>query len=87
MSALSKLQPKAVFSYFERLCSVPHGSGNTKQISDLCIAMAEERGLEWRQDVSNNVVIWKKASSNALVDSFSDLLFSNQAAINAEYVK
>ena len=35
MSALSKLQPKAVFSYFERLCSVPHGSGNTKQISDL----------------------------------------------------
>ena len=62
MSALSKLQPKAVFSYFERLCSVPHGSGNTKQISDLCIAMAEELGLDWRQDVSNNVVIWKKAS-------------------------
>lgn len=29
-------------------------------------------------------VIWKKASSNALVDSFYDLLFSNQAAINAE---
>lgn len=32
-------------------------------------------------------VIWKKASSNALVDSLSDLLLSNQAAINAEYVK
>lgn len=32
-------------------------------------------------------VIWKKASINALVDSFSDLLISNQAAINAEYVK
>ena len=32
-------------------------------------------------------VIWKKASSNALVNSFSDLLLSNQAAINAEYVK
>ena len=32
-------------------------------------------------------VIWKKASSNAFVDSFSDLLFSNQAAINAEYVR
>lgn len=32
-------------------------------------------------------VVWKKASSNALVNSFSDLLVSNQAAINAEYVK
>ena len=32
-------------------------------------------------------VVWKKASSNALVNSFSDLLLSNQAAINAEYVK
>ena len=32
-------------------------------------------------------VIWKKASNNALVNSFSDLLVSNQAAINAENVK
>ena len=32
-------------------------------------------------------VIWKKASSNAFVNSFSALLLSNQAAINAEYVK
>ena len=32
-------------------------------------------------------VIWKKASSNDFVNSFSDLLLSNQAAINAEYVK
>lgn len=32
-------------------------------------------------------VIWKKASINAFVDSFSDLLISNQAANNAEYVR
>ena len=32
-------------------------------------------------------VIWKKASSNTFVNRFSDLLLSNQAAINAEYVK
>ena len=31
--------------------------------------------------------IWKRTSSNALVNSFSDLLLSNQAAINDEYVK
>ena len=32
-------------------------------------------------------VIWKKDSINAFVDSFSDLLISNQAANNAEYVR
>ena len=59
MAILSNLEPKAVFEYFERLCSVPHGSGNTKQISDLCVSIARELGLRFRQDGVNNVVIWK----------------------------
>ncbi len=59
MGVLSGLEPKAVFSYFEKLCAVPHGSGNTKQISDLCVGFAKELGLRWRQDEVNNVVIWK----------------------------
>lgn len=62
MGKLENLEPKDVFSYFEKLCSVPHGSGNTKQISDLCVRLAQELGLRCRQDASNNVVIWKDAS-------------------------
>ena len=62
MAVLSGLEPKAVFDYFEKLCAVPHGSGNTKQISDLCVSFARELGLKWRQDEVNNVVIWKDAS-------------------------
>ena len=62
MTVLSGLEPKAVFEYFEKLCAVPHGSGNTKQISDLCVGFAKELGLKWRQDEANNVVIWKDAS-------------------------
>ena len=62
MAVLSGLEPKAVFEYFEKLCAVPHGSGNTKQISDLCVGFARELGLRWRQDESNNVVVWKDAS-------------------------
>lgn len=59
MAVLSNLEPKAVFEYFEKLCAVPHGSGNTKIISDLCVGFAKELGLKWRQDEANNVVIWK----------------------------
>lgn len=62
MSVLSQLRPRSVFDYFEKLCSVPHGSGNTKIISDLCVSFARELGLKYRQDAMNNVVIWKDAS-------------------------
>ena len=45
MGVLSHLEPKPVFDYFEKLCAVPHGSGNTKLISDLCASFARELGL------------------------------------------
>ena len=63
MAVLTGLKPEKVFGFFEMLCSVPHGSGNTKQISDLCVKFAEERGLYVRQDEFNNVVIIKEASA------------------------
>ncbi len=59
---LKGLKPEKVFEYFELLCSVPHGSGNTKQISDLCVNFAKERGLKYRQDEYNNVIIFKPAT-------------------------
>lgn len=62
MAVLSKLAPESVFRYFEKLCAVPHGSGNTKRISDLCADFAKELGLRYRQDGANNLVIWKEGS-------------------------
>ena len=62
MTVLSGLKPEKVFYYFEQLCSVPHGSGNTKRISDLCAGFAKELGLKYRQDEVNNLVIWKDGS-------------------------
>ena len=64
MAVLKGLKPEKVFAYFEKLCSVPHGSGNTKIISDLCVSFAEELGLKYRQEPCNNVVIWKPASAH-----------------------
>ena len=52
------LQPERVFYYFEEICGIPHGSRNTKQISDYLVNFAKEHGLRWMQDASNNVVIW-----------------------------
>ena len=62
MAVLEHLEPKKVFSYFEQLCAIPHGSRNTKQVSDWLAAFAEARGLEHYQDEVNNVIIIKEAT-------------------------
>ena len=62
MRVLENLEPKEVFSYFEDICSIPHGSGNTQQISDYCVNFAKEHGLKYRQEECGNVIIWKDAT-------------------------
>ncbi|MCI8583383.1 MAG: aminoacyl-histidine dipeptidase [Dorea sp.] len=59
MAVLSELEPKRVFHYFEEICKIPHGSHNTKEISDYCVNFARERNLSVIQDEANNVIIRK----------------------------
>ena len=59
---LAGLEPAAVFGYFEKLCSVPHGSGNTKQISDLLVDFAKEKGIRYIQDELNNVIFFQEGT-------------------------
>ena len=55
---LAGLEPAAVFGYFEEICAIPHGSRNTKQISDYLVNFAEEHGLRYIQDEVNNVILF-----------------------------
>lgn len=59
MKILKDLQPAKVFSYFEEITEIPHGSGNVKQISDYIVDFARNHHLRYRQDEMYNVVIWK----------------------------
>jgi len=62
MKVLENLEPYSVFAFFEELCAIPHGSGNTKPVSDWCVAFAKARGLAYVQDETNNVIIMKEAT-------------------------
>ena len=62
MRVYENLEPKEVFYYFEDVCSIPHGSGNTQNISDYCVNFAKEHGLKYRQEECGNVIIWKDAT-------------------------
>ena len=55
---LAGLEPASVFGYFEKLCSIPHGSRNTKMISDYLVSFAQEHGLRYIQDDDNNVILF-----------------------------
>ncbi len=59
---LEGLQPERALYYFEEICRIPHGSRNTKQISDYLVRFAEEHALRWVQDEVNNVVIYKQGA-------------------------
>lgn len=63
MAILEHLEPRGVFRFFEEMCAIPHGSANTKAVSDWLMAFARERGLEAYQDQLNNVIIIKEATA------------------------
>lgn len=46
MSVLANYEPKSVFSYFEKLCTIPRGSGNTDGIASYLISLL--KSTDWR---------------------------------------
>ena len=63
MAVLDQIQPKEVFRFFEEMCQIPHGTFDTKRISDYCVEFAKERNLDYTQDSVNNVIIRKPGTA------------------------
>lgn len=64
---LAGLEPANVFSCFEAICAIPHGSGNTKAISDYLYAFGRRNGVETTQDAVGNI-IYKKPGTPGYED-------------------
>ena len=63
MSVLGHLQPESVFRFFEEICGIPHGSGNTAQMSDYLMNFAKERNIWAKRDEIGNVIMRKPATA------------------------
>lgn len=59
---LAGLEPATVFAYFEEICSIPHGSRNTKAISDYLVSFAQAQGIRYEQDELNNVLMYQEGT-------------------------
>ena len=53
----------SVFRYFERICAIPHGSGNMEPLSNYCLRFAGENDLQAICDNAKNVVIYKPGTA------------------------
>lgn len=92
MRVLENLNPNRVFRYFEDICSIPHGSGNTKGISDYCVDFAKKHGLNYIQDEHNNVIIKKPASKGyenhdtVIVQGHLDMVCEKDADVDFDFL-
>lgn len=93
MGVLDQLEPKAVFSYFETICGIPHGSGNTGPIADYLVKFAQDRGLAWYRDAANNVVLTKPASpgyeaaNTVILQAHTDMVCEKAPGVEFDFAK
>lgn len=93
MGVLDHLEPKAVFSYFETICGIPHGSGNTGPIADYLVKFAQDQGLAWYRDAANNVVLTKPASpgyeaaDTVILQAHTDMVCEKAPGVEFDFTK
>lgn len=95
MSLLEKhnLQPAEVFKYFEEMAAIPHGSRNTKAISDYLVDFAKKYNLEHYQDELNNVVIIKEATQGyeaadaIIIQGHMDMVCEKESGCDIDFEK
>lgn len=93
MSKLENLKPQKVFYFFEKICSIPHGSRNTKAISDYLVSFAKEHNLEYYQDDSNNVVMIQEATKGyedaepVIIQGHMDMVCEKESGVEIDFEK
>ena len=93
MAVLENCEPKRVFHYFEEICKIPHGSGNTRQISDYLVQFAKNHDLKYIQDEMNNVVIYKPGTAGyenaptVIVQGHMDMVCEKRPDVDHDFTK
>ncbi|RDL28366.1 cytosol nonspecific dipeptidase [Photobacterium damselae] len=62
MSEISQLSPKALWQFFDKICSIPHPSKYEEQLAQYIVSFAQQEGLDVRRDNVGNVIIKKPAT-------------------------
>ncbi|KZN39043.1 aminoacyl-histidine dipeptidase [Pseudoalteromonas luteoviolacea CPMOR-2] len=62
-SEISNLEPKAVWQFFDQICSIPHPSKHEEALAQFIVDWASSQNLAVRRDKTGNVFIKKPATT------------------------
>ena len=93
MSKLAKLSPERVFYYFEKISSIPRGSGNMDAVAQFCVDFAICHNLKYIHDDFDNVVIYKNGtagyenSAPIILQGHLDMVCQKTPDCNIDFIK
>ena len=82
---LAGLEPANVFGFFEKICSIPHGSRNTSLIADYLVEFAREHQIDYIRDEHNNVIFFQEGTCGmedhapVIIQGHSDMVCEKDA--------
>lgn len=91
-SAISELQPKVVWSYFDQITRVPRPSKHEEKIQAFLRSFAEQCGLELREDGKGNIVIYRVASEGfadqpaIILQSHMDMVCEKDSSLSHDFM-
>ena len=87
---LAGLEPANVFAYFEKICSIPHGSRNTTLIADYLVEFAKEHEIQYIRDEHNNVIFFQEGTCGmedhepVIIQGHSDMVCEKDADVTID---
>ena len=93
MSVLTGLAKDKYFDFFEEISNIPRGSANEQAMSQYLVDFAQTRGLVYRRDEKNNVLIKKPASKNCegakaiILQGHVDMVCEKESDVSHDFLK
>ncbi len=91
--ALQGLEPKLLWKHFDKILSIPHGSGNEAQLAEYLLSYAKSKDLQAEQDESGNVVIHVPATKGnesaptVVLQGHIDMVCEKNADVEHDFLK
>ena len=93
MTFVAELEPRALWSHFDRILTIPRGSKNEDAIRQFIVEQAETLGLEYQMDSTGNLVVKKPATEGkekcpiTVLQSHMDMVNEKNSDIDHDFAK
>lgn len=93
MTFVDTLEPRALWRHFDRILTIPHGSGNEAALREHIIGIADRNGLEYQVDGMGNLVVRKPGTEGhenaavSVLQTHLDMVNEKNADVEHDFEK